>query len=68
MNTNPSLDESSLLLENLLPRMIDDAFKLTIDTIFYDSQHGSRSTYVLQNHENDENIWEFVIDLKRTGI
>ncbi|CDW88442.1 ttl domain containing protein [Stylonychia lemnae] len=33
-NTNPCLDESSGLLRILLPRMLDDAFKLTIDKIF----------------------------------
>ena len=30
-NTNPCLDGSSAILRRLLPRMIDDAFKLTID-------------------------------------
>jgi hypothetical protein len=34
VNTNPCLEESSKLLETLLPRMIDDMFKLTIDKIF----------------------------------
>ena len=34
VNTNPCLDESSYLLKRLLPRMIDDAFKLTIDRDF----------------------------------
>ncbi len=33
-NTNPCLDESSQLLRNLLPRMLDDAFKLTVDKVF----------------------------------
>jgi hypothetical protein len=33
-NTNPCLEESSKLLEVLLPRMIDDMFKLTVDKIF----------------------------------
>ena len=33
-NTNPCLDESSGLLKILLPRMLDDAFKLTIDKVF----------------------------------
>ena len=33
-NTNPCLEESSKLLEVLLPRMIDDMFKLSIDKIF----------------------------------
>ena len=34
VNTNPCLDESSLILKKLLPRMLDDAFKLTIDRDF----------------------------------
>lgn len=34
VNTNPCIEESSRLLETLLPRMLDDLFKLTIDKIF----------------------------------
>ena len=34
VNTNPCLEESSNLLRKLLPRMLDDMFKLTIDQIF----------------------------------
>lgn len=33
-NTNPCLEESSNLLRILLPRMLNDAFKLTIDKIY----------------------------------
>ena len=32
-NTNPCLEESSELLKMLLPRMLNDAFKLTVDKI-----------------------------------
>ena len=35
-NTNPCLDESSDILKVLLPRMLDDAMKLTIDKEFAD--------------------------------
>ena len=31
VNTNPCLEESSPILAEILPRMLDDAFKLTID-------------------------------------
>jgi hypothetical protein len=31
VNTNPCLEESSKLLKQLVPRMLDDAFKLTVD-------------------------------------
>ena len=34
VNTNPSLDESNKYLERLIPRMLDDAFKLTLDQIY----------------------------------
>ena len=33
-NCNPCLDESSKILKRILPRMLDDAFKLTIDRDF----------------------------------
>lgn len=31
VNTNPCLDESSPLLQMLIPRMINDALRLTVD-------------------------------------
>lgn len=34
VNTNPCIEESSPLLACYLPRMIDDAFKLTLDVLF----------------------------------
>lgn len=34
VNTNPCIEESSELLKILLPRMIEDMLKLTIDAIF----------------------------------
>jgi len=34
VNTNPCLDESSQILKSILPRMLDDAFRLTIDRDF----------------------------------
>ena len=34
VNTNPCLEESSELLKRLLPRMIEDMLKLTVDVIF----------------------------------
>jgi len=35
VNTNPCLEESSKLLKTLIPRMLDDAFKLTLDKVFH---------------------------------
>jgi Tubulin-tyrosine ligase family len=34
VNTNPCLEESSPLLGKLLPRMIDDLLKITMDKVF----------------------------------
>ena len=34
VNTNPSLDESSLYLKELIPRMIDDLVRVTVDQTF----------------------------------
>lgn len=34
VNTNPCLEESSQLLKDLLPRMIEDLLKLTVDVVF----------------------------------
>ena len=34
VNTNPCLEESSQLLKDILPRMLEDMFQLTIDKIF----------------------------------
>lgn len=33
-NTNPCLEENSSVVQMLLPRMLDDAFKLTLDVVF----------------------------------
>ena len=34
INTNPALEESCAFLKQVIPRMLDDAFKLTLDVIF----------------------------------
>ena len=41
VNTNPCLEESSNLLEILMPRMLDDMFKLTIDQVFFSEKQQS---------------------------
>lgn len=34
VNTNPCIEETSQVLKTLLPRMLDDLFKLTVDRVF----------------------------------
>lgn len=45
--------------------MLDDAFKLTLDEIFPQSCEGHKTSYVVQNYENNENMWELQTDLKK---
>lgn len=42
-NTNPCLEETSKILETLLPRLIDDMFKLTIDKVFSSAKETGNS-------------------------
>lgn len=42
VNNNPCLEESSQLLKQLIPRMLNDAFKLTIDQLFWGSISNSK--------------------------
>eukprot|EP00826_Nyctotherus_ovalis_P052169 TRINITY_DN6585_c0_g2_i4.p3 TRINITY_DN6585_c0_g2~~TRINITY_DN6585_c0_g2_i4.p3 ORF type:complete len:160 (-),score=45.33 TRINITY_DN6585_c0_g2_i4:49-528(-) len=70
VNTNPCLEESSCLLKALLPRMIDDAFKLTIDSVFL-GKRGGEKAYGVEGYEDGENMWEFLqqivsVDRKKT--
>ena len=43
INTNPGLYESSELIKSLIPRMLDDAFKLTLDVMFPNPKEVIRS-------------------------
>ena len=65
-NTNPCLEESSDILKMLLPRMINDAFKLTIDQIYKPGQNedgnGERPThpqpFKVANYPDNQNMWQ----------
>ena len=70
INNNPGLAISSPLIEKLIPRMLDDAFRLTIDKVFetkYDSsciKDGKYcSKYKLDNFSDEENIFEFLCNM-----
>ena len=63
INTNPCLELSSTLLKMLIPRMLDDAFKLTIDLMFI-PQNSKKSNNHLQEYPvngyfDSENLWLF---------
>lgn len=60
VNTNPCLEESSPLLSSLIPRMINDAFKLTIDRIFPVVFNKKMPYYEVEGYKEEVNIWEFL--------
>jgi len=68
INTNPGYEESSPLIKMLVPRMIDDALKLTIDKEFEttykneDNNNGNieeknKSKYEVEGYSSIENMW-----------
>ena len=73
INTNPGLEISSPLISVLVPRMIDDALRLTIDTLFvteysWNSDSNSnlyKSQFPVSKYEDYENLWELICDLNK---
>ena len=55
VNSNPCLELSSNLLEELIPKMLDDTLALTIDKAFpVENYKPLKTTY------GDTNLWEFM--------
>lgn len=59
-NTNPCLEESSEILKMLLPRMLNDAFKLSIDLIYKPPKPEGRTEqpYNVRGYSDNANMWE----------
>ncbi|CAG9333914.1 unnamed protein product [Blepharisma stoltei] len=64
-NTNPCLELSSPLLQQLIPRMVNDALELTVDAIF--SIENKAILYETPKVLDlpDDNLWEFLVTLKK---
>lgn len=65
VNKNPGLTDSSPLINILLPRMIDDSFRLTIDEVFETNYHNNssnnyKSPYPVNNYDDHENMWMLI--------
>ena len=59
INTNPGLEISSPLIEMLVPRMIDDAFRLTIDEVFERNDNDkNKSKFKVDGYTDEENMWQ----------
>ena len=59
INTNPGFEESSPLIKMLIPRMIDDALRLTIDKVFENNDNYKHSSqFKVDGYNNEENMWQ----------
>ena len=73
INTNPGLEISSPLIEKLVPRMIDDAFRLTIDvdfgTIYKDERYDINGNYIspfhVDGYSDEENMYELIGNIQK---
>ena len=71
INNNPGLCISSPVIQKLIPRMLDDAFRLTIDKVFetryspevIDSHGNYMSKYKLDGYSDEENVFEFLCNV-----
>jgi hypothetical protein len=66
VNTNPCLDLTSKLLGSYIPRMIDDAFKLTLDVNFPAPSDGEerKISFPVEGYKDSENMWQHIYNLK----
>ena len=63
VNTNPSLELSNQWLAKIIPRMLDDCFKLTIDRLFPKKSQGKEENegrYHIDGYEDHVNMWEYL--------
>ena len=76
INDNPGLEISSELISHLIPRMIDDAIRLTVDKVFptkYDkeviSEDGHyKSKFYLEGFNNEENVFDFICNIDHSFL
>jgi len=68
VNTNPGIDDSSPWIMKIIPRMIDDALRLTVDDIF-DSENANKveniykTPFPIDGYPNSDNLWDYLLDL-----
>jgi tubulin--tyrosine ligase len=62
VNTNPCLELSNKWLSCIIPRMLDDAFRLTIDKVFPPKNRGreEKNRYSVQGYSDEANMWEIL--------
>lgn len=55
VNTNPCLEEPCDLLKQLVPRMLDDCFKIELDPLF--GTVGGDEVYAVDGYADRANMW-----------
>jgi len=68
INKNPGLCESSNIIKMLIPRMIDDSLRLTLDDVFEpkyinNDPNNYKSPYSVEGYEDTENMWQYLFTL-----
>ena len=67
VNTNPCLEEASSYLKAFIPRMINDALKLTIDVCFVAKKGMANykpetiNIFPVEGYDLHENMWECLL-------
>lgn len=64
VNTNPAIEECSAVLKALIPRMLDDLFKLTLDRILNLRPAPHPEVYPVDGFPDDANMWELLGDFR----
>jgi tubulin--tyrosine ligase len=70
INTNPGLEESSSLIKEFVPRMIDDCLRLTLDDLFFTNYTHQTNTgpyhspYPVMGYPDEKNMWDFICNIK----
>ena len=75
INTNPGLEISSEIIEILVPRMIDDTLRITVDEIFEteyskewtDEDGNYKSNFHVEGYDDKENMWEYVCNMNKSN-
>ena len=73
INTNPGLEISSPLIQKLVPRMIDDALRLTVDEYFetefskdrFDKNGKYISPFPVDGYNDNENLFELIGNMEK---
>lgn len=68
INTNPCLEVSSTTLERVIPRMLDNAFKLSVDVLFPPPLSWPNSKKHNLSNKISSNLFELIFDDSKISV